>query len=107
MTGKYLQRMILYLTNYLKFKPLGGDYKADYSVEDYYDNGSEFWNDYNNAPNSKYSYKWCLRWLKTHPNSNIWDDLLSKDPYLKACLDHKNIRSFDILLSRNDEFWDI
>ena len=90
MTGKYLQRMILYLTNYLKFKPLGGDYKADYSVEDYYDNGSEFWNDYNNAP-----------------NSNIWDDLLSKDPYLKACLDHKNIRSFDILLSRNDEFWDI
>ena len=104
-TGKWVWRTILYLTNDLKYQPLGGDYKADYSVRMHYENGSKFWKDYNNAPTRKYSYRWCLRWLKTHPSSSIWDDLFMKDSYLKVCCDKKKIRSLDQLAHYADEYW--
>ena len=103
--GRWLWRIIMYLTNHLKYKPLGGDYKADYSVGGYYENASEFWEDFNNAPNGQYSYKWCLRWVKSHPNASIWDDFIMKDPYLKICCEKKKITSYDQLAYYVDEYW--
>ena len=104
--GKWLWRTILYLTNYLQYKPLGGNYEADFSVDPEYDTGSDFWRDYNNSSNSKYSYKWCLKWLKQHPNSNVWDELFMKDPYLKYCCEKKKIRSYDQLFWYSFDYWE-
>lgn len=95
MNGKELWRTLRYLTFNGKYTPL--DFDSD--------SGSEFWENYDNSKKEKYSYKWCLAWIKSHPGQNYWDDLIMKDPYLVECCKKRKVTMPDQLWHYVHEYW--
>ena len=90
--GKSIWRAIRYLTNDT-YDP------ADFEFE----SKEDWWKYWKQQRGKMYSYRWVCRWLRAHPNADVWSELFQKDPYLKELCKRKKIILYDQLIYYGNE----